>query len=221
MLAQFQIPVAGALLIFAAVGSGHAQSDESAIAPSHRIELFDGKTLSGWTFVSKNADENARAIWSATNGVIECAGKPNGYARTRQRYKDYHLHAEWRWPDGPGNSGIFLHLNGGDKVWPLCLEAQLQSGNAGEVRFNGGARLSGKPPTFKSLPRRAESSEKPVGEWNNCDIVCRSNIVSVRVNGVLQNEVSGASVSSGAIGLQAEGRPVQFRNIWIEPAENP
>ena len=39
----------------------------------------------------------------------------------------------------------------------------------------------------------------------------------VRVNGVLQNEVTGASVRSGAIGLQAEGKLVEFRNLVVEP----
>jgi hypothetical protein len=33
----------------------------------------------------------------------------------------------------------------------------------------------------------------------------------------LQNQVTGTSVSSGAIGLQAEGKPVEFRNIILEP----
>jgi len=41
--------------------------------------------------------------------------------------------------------------------------------------------------------------------------------VTVRVNGVLQNDVTGASVASCAIGLQAEGKPVEFRNLYIEP----
>lgn len=47
--------------------------------------------------------------------------------------------------------------------------------------------------------------------------MCRGNTITVRVNGVLQNEVTGTSVSSGAIGLQAEGKRVEFRNLTIEP----
>jgi len=69
----------------------------------------------------------------------------------------------------------------------------------------------------KAVPHRQPSSEKPVGEWNTCDIVCRGDRVTVRVNSVLQNEVTGSSVASGAIGLQAEGKPVEFRNLFIEP----
>ena len=180
--------------------------------------MFDGKSLSGWTFVSKDTNAPAASIWSVTNGVIACQGKPNGYARTIETYRDYQLHVEWRWPDGPGNSGVFLHVNPPDQVWPLCFEAQLQAGNAGDIRCNGGSTASGLTAANpKSFPRRQPSSEKPAGEWNTYDIICRSNTISVRVNGVLQNEVGGTSVSSGAIALQAEGKPVEFRNIFLEP----
>ena len=194
-----------------------AQSSELAITPTNKIELFDGKDFSGWVFFTKGTNA-AAAIWSVTNGVIHCLGRPNGYARTMQSYRDYKLHAEWRFPDGPGNSGVFLHVNPPDKVWPLCFEAQLQSGSAGEVRMNGGSTANGLTAANpKSVPRQQPSSEKPIGEWNDYDILCRSNTIAVRVNGVLQNEITGTSVSSGAIALQAEGKPVEFRNIYLEP----
>ncbi len=193
-------------------------SSEVAVAPTKKIELVDGQGFSGWTFVSKDPNAPAAAIWSVTNGVIACEGKPNGYARTIQTYRDYQLHVEWRFPSGPGNSGVFLHINAPDKVWPNCLEAQLLSDRAGDIRCNGGSHVQELTvDSPKTVPHRHPSSEKPVGEWNAYDIVCRSNRVTVRVNGVLQNEVTGTSVTSGAIGLQAEGKPVEFRNIFLEP----
>lgn len=211
------IGVALLISIDAVVAPASAQS-AAALVPGQRIDLFDGKTLSGWAFVSKDTNLPAASIWSVTNGVIVCLGKPHGYARTLQSYRDYRLHVEWRWPKGPGNSGIFVHLNPPDRVWPLCFEAQLLAGNAGELRLNGGSRLSSlAEPKAQSVPRRQLSSEKPVGEWNVCDIRCQGNTVAIRVNGVLQNEAAGASVDSGAIGLQAEGALVEFSNIYLEP----
>jgi len=190
----------------------------TAIAPSKRIDLFDGKTLDGWTFVSQKTNFPAASIWSVTNGVIRCLGKPNGYARTLQAYRDFRLHVEWRWPKAAGNSGVFVHINPPDVVWPLCFEAQLLAGDAGELRLNGGARLASvTDPKVIAVRRRVPGTEKPVGEWNEYDIVCRGDTISIRVNGVLQNEASGMSVSSGAIGLQAEGALVEFRNVYIEP----
>jgi 3-keto-disaccharide hydrolase len=210
------------LFLIAAAGTASAQTNEAVLTPAARVELFDGRSLSGWTFVSKDPSADPAAIWSVRNGVIHCAGRPNGYARTVRSYRDYRLHAEWRWPEGHGNSGVFLHVTSPDKVWPLCLEAQLQSGSAGEIRVNGGAlvhELTAENP--KSVPRRTPGTEKALGEWNSYDILCRSNTVVVRVNGVLQNEITGSSVEAGAIGLQAEGKPVEFRNIYVEPLPAP
>ncbi|MGA2245782.1 MAG: DUF1080 domain-containing protein [Verrucomicrobiota bacterium] len=207
------------LLLALATGYGvpAGQMPDAAMTPATKIELFDGRTLSGWTFVSAGTNAPAAEIWSVTNRVILCQGKPNGYARTLKMYRNYQLHVEWRWPSGPGNSGVFLHLNPPDKVWPLCFEAQLLAGSAGEVRLNGGSELSSlTDPTVKSVPRQQPSSEKPAGEWNSYDIVCRGHTITVRVNGVLQNAVSGTSVDAGSIGLQAEGAPVEFRNITLD-----
>lgn len=194
---------------------GQAVGD--AVTPTHAIELFDGKSLAGWTFVSAGTNAPAAAIWSVTNGVLLCQGKPNGYARTLTVYRDYQLHAEWRWPSGPGNSGVFLHVNPPDQVWPLCFEAQLLAGNAGELRLNGGSRIAALTNSATiSVPRQHPSSEKPAGEWNAYDIICRGNTITIRVNGVLQNEAAGLSVDHGAIGLQAEGAPVEFRHVILD-----
>jgi len=206
------------ILLALCVASASASTNELPVTPTQRVELFDGKSLAGWTFVSKDTNADAASIWSAKDGAIHCLGKPNGYARTLTIWQNYKLHVEWRWLEGPGNSGIFVHLNQPDKVWPLCLEMQLATGNAGDIRANGGSRvreLTAEKPG--SVSRRTPGTEKPVGEWNSGDIICRSNTVTVRVNGVLQNEVTGASVAAGAIGLQAEGKPVEFRNIVLEP----
>jgi hypothetical protein len=205
------------MALVALVSSANAQT-AAAIVPDHRLDLFDGKTLAGWTFVSQDTNEAAASIWSVTNGVIRCLGKPFGYARTLQWYRDYRLHVEWRWPDGLGNSGVFLHLNPPDQVWPLCFEAQLLAGSAGELRLNGGSHLASlADPHAMSLPRREPSSEKSAGEWNAIDLTCRGDTVTIRVNGVLQNEAAGTSVTAGAIGLQAEGALVEFRNLYLEP----
>jgi hypothetical protein len=61
------------------------------------------------------------------------------------------------------------------------------------------------------------SSENPPGEWNRYDIVCEGDSIQLTVNGVLQNKGAGANPPSGAICLQSEGSPIQFRNIYLKP----
>ena len=198
-----------------------AWAADTANTPTQPTALFDGRTLAGWTFVAKDPAFDAASIWSVKDGVIHCAGKPNGYARTPAVYRDYALHVEWRWPGAAGgNSGLFVHVNAPDKIWPTCIEVQLKAGDAGSVRCNGGSKVRELNPTAKdpiNVSLRSPGGEKPLGEWNSCDVVCRGDTITISINGVPQNEVSSASVTAGAIALQAEGTPVEFRNLTVSP----
>jgi hypothetical protein len=75
------------------------------------------------------------------------------------------------------------------------------------------------PPGAKTpqLNHAAPDSERAVGEWNACDVVCRGATIEVTVNGVRQNRVSGLSVTEGKIGFQLEGTPFELRNVSIVP----
>lgn len=209
----------GVAVVLGLVPSGVVAADAPS-APAQATELFDGHSLAGWTFVTKDPKADAASIWSVQDGAIRCAGKPNGYARTVALFRDYALHVEWRWPVAAGNSGVFVHVSGVDRVWPTCLEVQLKATDAGSIRANGGSRVAELVLTAKdpiNVTHRAAASEKPVGEWNACDVVCRGDTVTVTINGVRQNRVTAASVAAGAIALQAEGAPVEFRHVVVRP----
>jgi hypothetical protein len=60
------------------------------------------------------------------------------------------------------------------------------------------------------------SNENPAGEWNSYDIICDGSTIELKVNGLLQNVATDCSLSEGAIGFQAEGSKIQFRNIWVK-----
>jgi hypothetical protein len=157
-------------------------------------------------------------------GVIRCEGKPNGYMKTENDYADYLLHVEWRWVSRGGNSGVFVHVVGQDMVWPRAVECQLMAGNAGDFWLVGGVETKehargGKRVGGRRTAKLNNSSEKPPGEWNSYDIVCKDDWIVVLVNGVLQNVATGCSVRSGKIILQSEGSPIEFRNIYLEPLE--
>ena len=61
----------------------------------------------------------------------------------------------------------------------------------------------------------AASSEKPVGEWNTMEVICKTNTIEVNINGVLQNKGTGLSISKGHICLQSEGKDIEFRNVVL------
>jgi len=197
------------------------------------VALFNGKDLKGWVAVAKDNSPDGAKTWGVANGVITCTGEPFGYIRTEKTYGDYHLVVEWRWPAAaqlnakgrpvPRNSGVFVRMKGEDKVWPACLEAQLQEQNAGDfIAFAGFDTNEHKGVTanamgIRRLPKKNPSSEKPDGEWNRYDIVCEGDTVTISVNGVEQNRVTGASAREGRICLQSEGAPVEFRNVVLRP----
>src|SRR5262249_25825022 len=108
------------------------------------ISLFNGKDLTGWkTFLDPRAkDVKPADVWSVKDGAIHCRGRPFGYLLTEKEYGDYVLTVEWRWPARPGNSGVFVHVSGPDKIWPKGVEAQLQSGQAGDFWLVGDFKLT-------------------------------------------------------------------------------
>jgi hypothetical protein len=192
-------------------------------ASQKRIALWNGKDFAGWKLFVAEEDVDVKDVWSVRNGVIHCKGKPNGYMRTETDYSNYKLHVEWRWVEQPTNSGVLLHASGPDKVWPRCIESQLKSGNAGDFVLIGGTGISvggksmqdvSKP--YVIVPKKQNSSEKAPGQWNSYDIICRGATILNYVNGVLQNEGTNATETSGKICLQSEGSPIEFRNTYIE-----
>jgi len=197
---------------------------EGGLFGAKKITLWNGKDFSGWKLYLPDDTVSVDDVWSVKNGVIHCAGKPNGYMRTTRKFKNYRLHLEWRWPETPTNSGVLLHASGPDQVWPKCIECQLKSGNAGDfVLMNGaGITVDGEDKQdidkqFVVSAKKEKSSEKPTGEWNTYEIYCLKDTIKCYVNSVLQNEGTNATITSGWICLQSEGGPIEFRNIYIEP----
>jgi hypothetical protein len=192
------------------------------------VELFNGKNLDGWkVFLDpKVKDAKPEETWRVEKGVIHCKGMPRGYILTEKEYSDYVLEVEWRWPEAGGNSGVFVHVIGEDKVWPKAVEAQLASGSAGDFWLVDEFKLKIDAARQDPDPKRArhyfriktdKMVEKPIGEWNQYRITCKGDTVKLEVNGLVVNEGSGAEATKGRILLQSEGTPIQFRNVKLTP----
>jgi hypothetical protein len=195
----------------------------SPVVVKKKTMLFNGKNLDGWTGFLPQKEEIEKN-WSAAKGVMRCEGKAVGYIRTVNSYANYKLHVEWRWPEKPSNSGVLLHRQSKDQPFPLCIEAQLKSGNAGDlVMMSGGAiTVDGKEIVAKKFAvakKKNPSNEKPIGEWNSYDIVCDNGAITIVVNGAVQNGGIAAKPASGQIALQSEGGPIEFRNVYVQPLD--
>jgi len=208
------IPLIGMVLVLLAGCAGVAPDSSQPRA------LFNGRDLTGWDVVLQDGATHD-STFTVQDGVIHCTGQPTGYIYTRDNYQNYLLHVEWRWADAPGNSGILLHAQAVDKVWPTCVESQLMANNAGDIILIAGSSAADYPANESGrsvrIPKREASSENPPGQWNQANIYCTGNTVRVYVNGVLQNTAFQVNPASGHICLQSEGAPIEFRNITLKP----
>lgn len=204
--------------------------------PSDAIVLFNGTNEDQWV----SAQNHSPAKWIVSHGILT-VNKAAGNIETRQRFRDYQLHIEWRIPanitgsgQARGNSGVFLASTGpGDDGYELQV---LDS-------YNNSTYVNGQAGSiYKQSPPLVNPARKP-GQWQTYDVIWiapRFNSddslkspasVTVFFNGILvQNhfELQGQTLYIGKpfykpyttapIKLQAHGdasQPISFRNIWV------
>ncbi len=199
----------------------------------------DWKTLSGEDFEMVNGDEDT---WRWEGSLVKCKGKPVGVTRSKKTYKNFELVGWWRHLSDGGNSGFFLWApeavlkdlpknklpGGGIEVQVLdhgyTEKYEKSSGKKadwftthGDVFPVGSSKMKPFPPvapnSSRSFPK--ENRSKPTPEWNHYYIRAINGEVRLWVNGV---EVSGGtecSPSDGYLCLEAEGAPVEFKDIRI------
>ncbi len=202
---------------FSSCGRSKAKKETAGtVSATEKILLFNGKDLSNWSFFLRDPSADASKVFTVQNDVIHITGDPFGYMRTNEAYSDYTLHLEWRYPVEASNSGVFIHTQLPDTIWPACFECQLKAGNAGDFVCMGGSDMNERiDKSSRVVAKKAESTEKAVGEWNTMEVTCISDNIDVMVNGVLMNKATGITLKQGHICLQSEGKDIEFRNVYI------
>ncbi len=204
--------------------------------PSDAIVLFDGKNLDQWV----TNEDKSPANWNVHDGIVTVT-KTAGSIETKQNFKNYQLHIEWKIPENitgsgqaRGNSGVFLASTGpGDDGYELQV---LDSYN-NKTYVNGQAGS-----LYKQAIPLANANRKP-GEWQSYDVAWTAPTfnedgslkspayATVFFNGVLVEnhfELKGETryigkpfykkYDAAPIKLQAHGdhsEPISFRNIWV------
>jgi hypothetical protein len=199
------------------------------------IPLWNGKDLSNWSFFLVDPQKKLQDVWSVRDGMIVCKGEPLGFLSSKQSYTSFSLVVEWRWAPGtvvakekPPNSGVLLRVNGEPRGIPRAYEAQLRSGDAGDLYGFWGMRLTGDPARARgragdpalgdmSGVAKVQGAENAVGEWNRYEIVLDGTRLEVSVNGKAVNSAVAADVLAGPIGLQSEGGEIHFRKVELTP----
>lgn len=170
------------------------------------ITLFNGKNLDGWH------PQKANNQWIAENGILK-SPKPGTNLITDQKFEDFKLHIEFRYPEG-GNTGIYLRGR---------YEVQIEDSKGKEPAsiYLGGV--------YGFLTPNENVAKSP-GEWQTYDITLIGRRVTIEANGktIICDQIipgiTGGAIDSnegeaGPIMLQGDHRPADYRNIVITPAK--
>ncbi len=142
------------------------------------IELFDGKTFSGWT----GADgAKPGPGWSIADGELRLDGK-GGNLFSEREFSDFELEWEWKLEEG-GNNGIkYWVTKVGGKEW-LGIEYQMLDDEKHPDSKNGAKRLTA---SFYDIEAPFEGTRpKPSGEWNHSRVVAKDGKLEHWLNGEL------------------------------------
>jgi hypothetical protein len=216
-------------------GRGFGMPQPALIIPTEKIELFDGLDFTNWV-PGPASFRNPSGTWYIQNGVMVCTGQPNSYLRTYNLYAQYKLTVEWRFTR-PGNTGILVHIDPASvaasqpatpaardaadptrsDTWPTCIECQGAHDHQGDFWVWSGAKVREPFTQRNGILMTKPSAEKPVGQWNTYQVLCRDDTVTIVVNGTEMNKLTGVAPRQGCIGIQAEGGGFEVRKVTIEP----
>jgi len=158
-------------------------------------------------------------------GVVTLEPRPGekGWARfdaylwLNEKYDDFEIEFDYK-VQKRGNSGFYFNV--GDKSSPVAKGIEVQiydSHGKGKDKkltdHDSGGIIPGLPPK--------KNAAKPAGEWNRFHIRCEGDKLTVKLNGVVVNEVDlnhpklKNRPDSGYIGFQDHALPLALRKIKI------
>ena len=185
------------------------------------VDLFDGKSLNGWTLVNKHGDG-----YGVKDGVIYCARGGGGNLFTEREFSDFVLRFEFKLEPGSNNGiGIRAPLSG-DSAY-MGMEIQVLDDTAAQYAKLRPAQYHGS--VYDTIAAK-RGALKPVGEWNEEEITAKGRHIKVVVNGKVTVDADLNSVTDpkviekhpgmfrerGHIGFLGHNDYVEFRNIRVK-----
>jgi len=182
---------------------GDAQAERPATAP---LQLFDGRTLAGWT--------GDAGVWSVEDGAIvgRTAGlQRNAFLVSDIELADFRLAVEVRLAGDAGNSGIQFRSRPAGDGEVAGPQADIGPGWWGKLYEEGGRGVL--------WDRSGEAAVVKDG-WNRYEIVAVGGRIRTAINGVACVDLEDGALSrSGRIALQVHSgvaTEVRFRIFALE-----
>jgi len=212
----------------------------TASAPAEEwTSLFDGQTLNGW---SKYGGGEVGKGWKVENGelYLDAANKDSwkdgdgGDIVTNEEYENFHFKTEWK-ISPKGNSGIIFLVHESPEfgqTYHTGPEMQVLDNDG----HPDGKIISHRSGDLYDLIVSSEETVKPVGEWNQAEIILNQGKLDLILNGVtvvsttmwtpewdalvagskFKDMPGFAKYKKGKIALQDHGDVVHYRNLVIK-----
>ena len=194
-------------------------SEQPSAGENGFVPLFDGQSLAGW---------QGRVVdYEVADGVLICKKGAHGNLYTDREYSDFILRLEYRLEAG-GNNGIGIRAALSDTPPAVTgIEIQILDDSFPEyqslkpVQFNGSV--------YGAAPAR-RGHTKPVGQWNDMEILAKGSRIQVTLNGTRIVDVDmdtvgpvrmhnldfvGLHNKTGHIAICGHKHRLEFRNIRI------
>jgi len=193
-----------------------------AAAESGFTDLFDGKTLNGWTLVGKSGRG-----YIVEDGKIICPKDGGGNLFTEKEYSDFVLRFEFKLEDGSNNGiGIRAPLQG-DAAY-MGMEIQVLDDDSD--KYKGKIRPEQHHGSVYDVIAAKPGALKPAGQWNEEEIRAEGRHIKVTLNGKVITDADLNTVTdpkkiekhpglfrdSGHIGFLGHNEYVEFKNLRIK-----
>ena len=161
-------------------------------------QLFDGKSLDGWS-------QTGEANWRVEDGAIVADKGKGGHLVSKESYKDVHIYAEF-WADDKANSGIFVRCEPGKIGAKTCYEMNIFDARPDPSYGTG------------SIVYIAEASPalKVGGKWNTMEVIAKGRDLTIMINGQTTAKARNGLWDQGHFTLQYGEGVVKFRKVAIK-----
>jgi hypothetical protein len=159
--------------------------------------IFNGKDLTGWVTVHD-------ATFLVTNSNLRLVSGM-GWLRTERQYTNFIFEAEWRALVPQYDSGFFIRAGLEGKPWP---------NDVWQVNLNRSA-LGGLVRGYKTVVP-AETPPMPLNKWVKFRMEVHGSRITLDVDGERAWEFDKLDAATGYIGIQAENKAFDFRNLRVQ-----
>lgn len=210
----FAVALASLLLLLPACAAVQEVGEGEGWRP-----LFNGRDLSGWS--------GDTAGYAVQDGALVALADGGGNLYADGEYADFELRFSFRLEEG-GNNGVGIRAVRGRDAAYHGMEIQVLDDSSPRYADLEPWQYHG---SIYGVVAARRGSLRPVGEWNEQEILADGRRIRVTVNGEvvvdadIEEAASGGTVDgrehpglfnrSGAIGFLGHGTRVEFRDIRI------